>query len=73
MAEEKFKIGDIVILISGSPEMTVEGYNSNGKVNCSFWNEFNYKFEKNDFIEGTLIKVDELELDETGPTSADFV
>lgn len=73
MTEEKFKIGDIVILISGSPEMTVEGYNSNGKVACSFWNEFNYQFQKNDFIEGTLIKVDEIDFDETGPTSADLV
>ena len=52
MANEKFKTGDIVILKSGSQDMTVEGYTDDGYVICTYWNDD--MFEKTTFLEDEL-------------------
>ena len=55
MATEDFKIGDVVILNSGSPKMTVEGFDSRGNVTCAYWNTD--KFGQSSFHKESLKKV----------------
>jgi uncharacterized protein YodC (DUF2158 family) len=72
MATEEFEIGDVVILNSGSPKMTVEGFDSRGYVTCSFWNTD--KFGQTSFHQDSLKKVtgdDNKVNDNDGPISAD--
>jgi uncharacterized protein YodC (DUF2158 family) len=39
MAIGNFKTGDIVVLKSGSENMTVEAYTDDGYVICTYWND----------------------------------
>ena len=52
-----FNEGDVVMLKSGGPSMTVDGYSDNGKVIC-VWFESN-KREESLFNENTLEKFEE--------------
>jgi uncharacterized protein YodC (DUF2158 family) len=52
MAEEKFKIDDIVVLKSGSRKMTVEGYTTDGYLICAYWDDD--KPGKTNFLEDEL-------------------
>ena len=38
MATGKFKTGDIVVLKSGSENMTVEAYTDDDYIICTYWN-----------------------------------
>ena len=58
---EEFKVGDLVRLKSGGPDMTVEmdaasNYERKGQIRC-VWFEGNKKMQ-NDFVPGTLKKAD---------------
>lgn len=59
MAEKKLKIGDVVILKSGSPKMTVMHYESNGSVKCTWFYDGTSTFNVNTFWEESLAKVEE--------------
>jgi len=53
MADAKFKVGDLVMLKSGSPTMTVVGYEWDklnevddlNKIKCTWFNDANDKFD----------------------------
>jgi uncharacterized protein YodC (DUF2158 family) len=59
MASRKFKTGDIVVLKSGSENMTVETYTDDGYLICTYWN--GDKPVKNKFLEDELEIVDDLQ------------
>ena len=54
MSERQFKEGDVVMLKSGGPRMTVDGYDDLGMVICT-WFE-GKKRNQTSFTEGTLAK-----------------
>lgn len=55
-ANQKFKTGDTVKLISGGPIMTVEKIAYNGKVSCQWF--AGKKLEHGDFPPNSLIRAD---------------
>jgi len=55
---EKFKKGDVVILKSGGPPMTVARYMENGRVAC-IWFDESQKHNSKGFEEDTLELVEE--------------
>jgi uncharacterized protein YodC (DUF2158 family) len=63
MTTGKFKTGDIVVLKSGSDNMTVEAYTDNGYVICTYWKD--EKPGKTNFLE------DELEIANDDATPSD--
>ncbi|WP_353119476.1 DUF2158 domain-containing protein [Myroides odoratus] len=52
---EKFKIGDLVRLKSGSPIMTVGGYRDNNIIVCVFFSEQKQEFIKTDFFAQSIV------------------
>jgi len=53
MSEVNFKIGDIVNLKSGGPDMTISGIDS-GWIECTYWNKETKKFDSITLDPGTL-------------------
>ena len=50
----KFKSGDLVILKSGSPVMTVNKYNDSSSIECMYYNTTENKFLLIDIQENAL-------------------
>lgn len=59
MAKQKFETGDIVVLKSGSGNMTVEAYTDDGYVICTYWKDD--KPVKANFLEDELEIVNDLQ------------
>lgn len=59
----KFKIGDVVVLKSGGPEMTVENIDEQGNVTCTWFDKDNnrktetFKEEMLEKCEGSMYSV----------------
>jgi uncharacterized protein YodC (DUF2158 family) len=54
MADPKFNPGDVVALKSGSPKMTVEWSNEEGRTGCWWYNYQTYHFEEKEFTSAML-------------------
>lgn len=57
MSTQNFKVGDVVILKSGSPEMTVTDIEEN-VISVIYWVPADNEFKTYNFLSGILIKAD---------------
>jgi hypothetical protein len=57
MSTQNFKVGDVVILKSGSPEMTVTDIEEN-VISVIYWVPADNEFKTYNFLAGILIKID---------------
>jgi hypothetical protein len=57
MSTQNFKVGDVVILKSGSPEMTVTDIEEN-VISVIYWVPADNEFKTYNFLVGILIKID---------------
>lgn len=55
--EVKFKEGDVVQLLSGSPAMTVIAVKNNDFVECIYYNYSTFSFSKHTFSLNALVHV----------------
>lgn len=55
MEAKEFKVGDVVFLNSGSPQMTINYINeAKAEANVRYWNTDLYKFEDATFLLDTI-------------------
>ena len=65
-----FSLGDTVRTKNGGPNMSVDGYTSEGEVVCTFW--VGSRRNQEHFVEATLVLVPPSELKPKKPTAGGF-